>query len=121
MPMLITPKEPIPAQAFHLSTDTPKDIWDAADLCSDIGFSLNARWYKDSSPSAPDHTLLAVTIRPIVGATDATTLVANLGDWLTWDGINLVIKTDADVQQVYNLQEPNAIEPSPPTPTPPTQ
>lgn len=106
MPMLITPKEPIPAQAFHLSAVTPKDIWDAADLCTDLGFTFNARWYKDPSPSAPDSTLCTVTIRLLDAPASApNTLVANDGDWITWDGINLVIKTDAQIQQVYDLQD----------------
>ena len=120
MPMIITPKEPTESRAFHISEETPRDLWDAAKLCAGLGLSLNAKWYDDPSPSAPDHTLCVVTIRPVDGqATAANTLSARETDWIIWDGINLVIKTHAEIQAVYNLQDEPAVEPTPePDPTP---
>lgn len=112
MPILITPKDPVPAKAFHFSRATPQDIWDAADLVTDLGFTLNAKWYKDPSPSAPDTLMCDITIRPLGGmANDTNTLKALIDDWLTYDNINMVIKTDAEVQAAYDLQDSPPPEP----------
>lgn len=104
MPTLITPKDPVPAKAFHISEETPADIWDCRRQCTKMGLTFNIKWYEDSSPSAPDGPLGVFTIRPTEGtATAANTLTGNEGDWVTWDGINLVVKTDTEVKAAYAL------------------
>jgi len=119
MPMLITPKDPVQSKAFHISDEAPKDLWDCAALCESLRLTLNMRWYGDPSPSVPDGRLGTFTIRPTDGkATDANTLSGGEGDWVTWDGINLAVKTDAQVQSAYDLQDAPAPDPAP-EPTPP--
>ncbi|MDP7729485.1 hypothetical protein [Mycobacterium sp. TY813] len=119
MPMLITPKAPMQAKAYRI----PDDLEDLAKVCTPLGFTLNARWYLDPSPSAPDHILCAVTLRPLDSpATDQNTLKATEQDCITWDGINFVVKPYTEVEAVYDIKaappEPDPVPPTPSTPEP---
>jgi len=119
MPMLITPKAPMQAKAYRI----PDDLEDLAKVCTPLGFTLNARWYLDPSPSAPDHILCAVTLRPLDSpATDQNTLKATEQDCITWDGINFVVKPYCEVEAAYDLEdappEPDPVPPTPPAPAP---
>ncbi|OBJ61678.1 hypothetical protein [Mycobacterium asiaticum] len=111
MPMFITPKETVPAKAYKI----PEDLDDLAKVCCPLGFTLTSKRYMDPSPSAPDHILCAVTLRPTdIPATDQNTLKATEQDCITWDGINFVVKPFADVEAKYDLEE----APPEPDPTP---
>lgn len=117
MPMLITPKEPQQAKAYRID----EDLKELAKVCTPLGYTLTSRWYLDPSPSAPDHLLCAVTLRPTNGmATEQNTLKATEQDCITWDGINFVVKPYADVAAAYNVKDaPPEPEPSSaPTPQP---
>ncbi|MDP7703170.1 hypothetical protein [Mycobacterium sp. TY815] len=116
MPMLITPKEPVETKAYKI----PEDLPDLAKVCTPLGFTLANKWYLDPSPSAPDHILCAVTLRPTNGvATDQNTLKATEQDCITWDGINFVVKPYTEVAAVYDIKDaPPEPDPVPPTPAP---
>ncbi|OBK14099.1 hypothetical protein [Mycobacterium asiaticum] len=116
MPMFITPKETVPAKAYRI----PEDLDDLAKVCCPLGFTLTSKRYMDPSPSAPDHILCAVTLRPTDSpATDQNTLKATEQDCITWDGINFVVKPFADVEAKYDLEQaPPEPDPVPATPEP---
>lgn len=119
MPMLITPKAPMQAKAYRI----PSDLEDLAKVCTPLGFTLVAKWYLDPSPSAPNHILCAVTLRPLNSpATDQNTLQATEQDYITWDGINFVVKPYSEVEAVYDLEdappEPDPVPPPTPEPEP---
>lgn len=119
MPMFLTAKVPVETKAYKI----PEDLPDLAKVCTPLGFTLANKWYLDPSPSAPDHILCAVTLRPTNGmATDQNTLKATEQDCITWDGINFVVKPYTEVAAVYNIKaappEPDPVPPTPPAPEP---
>lgn len=119
MPIYITAKEPVRPKAYLI----PEDLDDLSKVCCPLGFTLSAKRYMDPSPSAPDHILCAVTLRPTNGpAIDRNTLQATEQDCITWDGINFVVKPYHEVTAAYDIKaappEPDPVPPTPSTPEP---
>lgn len=114
MPLYITAKEPVRSKAYLI----PEDLDDLAKVCCPLGYTLNSKRYMDPSPSAPDHILCAVTMRPTNSPpTQQNTLQATERDCITWDGINFVVKPRVEVDAAYDVEE----APPEPDPVPPTR